>query len=451
MPRHAWNTLQILKVGRAVLLVAVALELIAMIAGIRIHRSAMQTIGKDSAPSIIAAQHIKSALADMDANAANELLAAPGAGAEAIKAYETRRIEAAKALIAAAENITYGDAERVPIQSLQVGMGTYERLIQRARDLHDRPDRGNEQQFIAAYLQAAQLMDTQLLPAADALDKANNDVLESTYKRQTGRSWTTRVICICAAGLLLLALAGVQLFLVERTRRVLNPLLAAATLLLLGTAVYVDHALATEQHALKVARQDAFISMHALWQARAIAYWANGDESRYLADPANHAQYEMDFFAKSRRLANLPSGMTFDETANTARSGHAVPGFTGYLADELNNITFKGERDAAIETLLRFGQYLAVDQQIRLLEKTGKHHEAIELCVGVQPGQSDWAFERFDQALGATLAINQDAFDRAVAQGLDAMQGLEVKAAILAAVSAILIFLGLAVRIREYE
>jgi len=135
-PVQQWNTLQILQGSRAALIALDVLLLIAAIAGARVHRDAMKTVGKDSAPSIIAAQHIKSALADLDADAANELLGAPGAMSDAVKAYEARRVEAAEALIAAAENITYGESERTPIQSLQVGMGTYERLIQRARDLH---------------------------------------------------------------------------------------------------------------------------------------------------------------------------------------------------------------------------------------------------------------------------------------------------------------------------
>jgi len=37
-------------------------------------RQAVQTIGRDAAPSIIAAQAIRAGLADMDANAANALL-----------------------------------------------------------------------------------------------------------------------------------------------------------------------------------------------------------------------------------------------------------------------------------------------------------------------------------------------------------------------------------------
>ena len=70
-----------------------------------------------------------------------------------------------------------------------------------------------------------------------------------------------------------------------------------------------------------------------------------------------------------------------------------------------------------------FAEYLAVDKEIRRLEMAGKHREAIELCVGDKPGQSDWAFERFDKAVDATLAINQQAFDVAVSRGLASLDG----------------------------
>src|SRR5215831_13547473 len=110
-PEARWNTLQKLKASRAVLIAVDALLLIAGIPAARVHRDAMKTVGKDSAPSIIAAQHIKSALADMDASAVNELLRPPGTAPEAVRAYESRREEAVKTLTTAAENIAYGDSE----------------------------------------------------------------------------------------------------------------------------------------------------------------------------------------------------------------------------------------------------------------------------------------------------------------------------------------------------
>jgi hypothetical protein len=65
--------------------------------------------------------------------------------------------------------------------------------------------------------------------------------------------------------------------------------------------------------------------------------------------------------------------------------------------------------------------------------------------------QSNWAFDRFDKALGTTLDINQAAFDTAVAKGLSALSGLEIKVVVISVAIAALLILGLAARIREYE
>jgi hypothetical protein len=143
-----------------------------------------------------------------------------------------------------------------------------------------------------------------------------------------------------------------------------------------------------------------------------------------------------------------------------------VSGFTGYLADELNNITFPGEREAAVKTLAAFASYLSVDAEIRRLENSGPEHhqDAVNLCVGSAAGQSHWAFAQFDSALGETLRINQEQFDRAVKAGLSSVGTLngrvtiweiahtmEFKAFAWAVVIAALIAAGLAPRIKEYE
>src|SRR5271165_821720 len=138
-------------------------------------RQAIQTIGKD-ALSVIAAEHIKSTLSAMDADAANELLSPPGHAVQAVKAYEDRRKEASKALIAAAEKITYQDTERAPIEQLQLGLGEYEVRVQQARDYHNAGDPRSD----SAYLAATAKMDDGLWPSADALDKANLNVLQDT-------------------------------------------------------------------------------------------------------------------------------------------------------------------------------------------------------------------------------------------------------------------------------
>jgi hypothetical protein len=194
-----------------------------------------------------------------------------------------------------------------------------------------------------------------------------------------------------------------------------------------------------------------------------MAYSANGAESRSLLDPAHAGEYDPEFAARSNALARIPPPLSVPGVVAAAAKGSATPGFTGFLADELNNITFDGEREAAVQTLKAWESYMAIDAQIRTLERASTleppnsperarlHLLAVELCIGTAPGQSNWAFEQFDRALQSTLDINKNAFDAAVAEGFLALRNMEYKAAGAAALIAILIALGLGPRIREYE
>jgi hypothetical protein len=47
------------------------------------------------------------------------------------------------------------------------------------------------------------------------------------------------------------------------------------------------------------------------------------------------------------------------------------------MGNELNNITFAGDREAAVDTLSNLGVYLDIDQRIRQLQQSGKHKQAI--------------------------------------------------------------------------
>jgi hypothetical protein len=443
-----WNTLAILKRSRVAVLALDALLLVAIVVGTGVHRAAMQTIGNDTAPSIIAAQRIKASLADMDANAANQLLGPPNAASPASAIYDKRRVEASKALIEAAKNITYGDAEQVPIETLQVSTGTYVQLIQQALD---QQNAGQSDLSLLTYRRATGTMNRTLLPAADALDRANDAEMERTYTEESRHSLMARVLVFLIGMFTLALLVATQVFLARRMHRLLNPFLLAATLVTLWVTFLSFGSFGDEERHLKVAKEDAFTSIRALSRARAVAYAANGDESRYLLDRAGAAEYERGFFEKSRLLVNLPQSTDIRQAIAAAARGQATPGLTGYLADELNNITFPGEREAAVATFAAFERYLTVDAQIRQLERAGQHQEAVALCTGSSEGQSDWAFDQFDQALLKTLAINRNAFDRSVQEGFSDVDRLEIKAAVAAAVIAIFVALGLAIRIREYE
>ena len=446
-PRRAWSTLRLLKTARLVILLLDALLLMAVVSATEVDRAALKTVGKDTGPSIIAAQHIRSAMAAMDAEAANELLQPPASSRAAMQNHETRRVEAARALIAAAENITFGDAERMPIQSLQVGLGTYERLVQRARDLHERDDPG----AVAAYREAATVMDTILVPAAADLDRANSDFLKKTYRAQNLRSSATRFFAILLALSTVVALAFSQMMLSQRMHRTFNPPLLAATVVTLVLAAFTMHALSESHESLKIAKDGAFTSVHLLWQARAAAYAANADESRFLLDGANGAKDRQDFQRNTDEVAEIPAGLDAAQLEAALREGRQVGGFSGYLADELNRTTFHGEREAALAALAALQRYREADAQVQLGEQGGRRKDAGDLRAKSTAGQSARAFRAFDDALWNTLVIDQAAFFNSIGQGYAAVHNLEWEAGIAILFSMVLVFTGFAPRIREYQ
>jgi hypothetical protein len=452
VPRTKWSTLHYLRVARLVLLVILGLLLASLIAAVQLQHDALKTVGADAAPSIIAAQHIKTALAGMDAELANELLLSADSSAPSLTNYDARRIEAAGSLVSAAENITYGESERGPIRTLQNGLSVYEDLVERARDLHEFGAGGLNAsgEVLAAYGQAETLMDRSLLPAADDLDSANLRQLETIYRHELMEGRATRVFVALLAFAAIGTLLAVQISLSRRTQRTLNPALAVATVLTAGLTLYMLSVLAGAQEHLRTAREDAFTSIHALWQARAMAYEAKSEESRYLLDPGHAAAHESVFGTEANAIAALPAGLSGAELAAALRERMDVDGFHGYLADELNNITFPGEREAALDALQAWQSYRAIDAEVRRLEQTGHQKEAFDLSTGTLQGQSNRVFVSFDSALGRALAINQSAFDRAIQQGWDGLRILDVQALVVSLVVAGLVVLGFAPRIREY-
>jgi hypothetical protein len=304
--------------------------------------------------------------------------------------------------------------------------------------------------MLATYRHATGLIHDSLLPAADTLTKVNFDALKQAYDSQSAMAGFNALLVIVAGLALLVALITTQLFLTRRMHRLINPGLLAATVLAALFLLFAVNRLRGSTHHLKVAKEDAFDSVHALWQTRAVAYDANGEESRWLLDRPQANVYEQAWLDKTAKIARLPDGQSYDTVATGSATGQKVSGFTGFLADELNNITFPGEREAAVATLRAYGVYFGIDGQIRNLENTGRQDEAVKLCTGSKPGESDWAFGRFDDALGATLKINQDEFDTNWHAGQGSVAGLEVEALIVALAVGGLATLGLRPRIQEY-
>ncbi|MBF2063451.1 MAG: hypothetical protein IGS39_03315 [Calothrix sp. C42_A2020_038] len=459
LKKRNFNTPQLLKAGLYIISSASFLLALITISSVQMQRQAIKSVAKDSIPSVITAQRIKDTLVGMEANAVDELLIVPtdyiGAPQEyekrrqsAIASYEERRKAFSERIIIAARNITYGDAELKPIETLQLKLGDYIAKLQRAREFHERGDTNGT---LIAHREASQIMDNTLIPAVDQLDKVNLQQLERIYAQISFQTTCSLFLILIFGTLLLSVLVITQVFLYRRMRRILNPMLLAATAITLIFIGHITQSLIAASSNLVVAKEDAFESLYALRQARAIAYAANADKSRYLLDRQNPLKHEQAFFQKVNQIVKLPVGQTWNDAKYRLIAGKKVEDMTGLLATDINNINFPGEHEALITTISTFYKYLDIDKQIRQLERSGKHLEAVKLSTGKNQGESNWAFSEFKKAHQASQDINIAVMNKSIEQSFQNIQVLEVITVLCTFSISTLALFGLRRRLREYE
>jgi hypothetical protein len=389
--------------------------------------SGFTAIGDHDAPLVEQSNALYYAVSDMDAQVGNVLLTGsdPALAADQqrdLALYSSDQQDAEQDLQQVAVTAAADPAAQRAVSSVLDALGRYEALAadaivvnQRGNDPAGRPSVAT----LSYFQRATDLMSTAVLPAAASLTTANASALDTSYNRDRSTAASGRVLVLVLGLAVAGALLGTQVFLAVRFRRLVNPALAVATMLALGLAIAGAVQLGTQAGNLKVAKQDAFDSILALTQARAVSYDANADETRFLVDPGRAAEYQDAFVRKSQELANVGNVGIFSYDAALAadvdayQANHADVRFGGYLGTEFRNITFPGERTAATRALLAYQVYEKYDRKLRAMAKTNLA-QAIAFDIGTNPGQSDWAFNRWDGALGSVIAINENAFTAAI-------------------------------------
>jgi hypothetical protein len=426
-----------------------------------------QTIGQRDTPEVTAATGLYFSLNDMDAQVANVLLvgndtALASDRAQDMATYSSDRSAAGTDLQQAAVTAAGSPAAQRELRTVLNDIGQYEALAadailtdQQSGGTADRPGH-TPATPLAYYRQATDLMRTGILPTVSTLTSVNSGELDGTY--QTGQSGATTGIAVTVGvGLfLLVVLVAFQIYLAKRFRRIVNPALAAATVLALAVTIAAAVHLGAEKTHLTVAKVDAFDSVLALSQARAVSYDANADESRWLVDPGRAAEYQQAFQAESQRLASVGNVSIFGYDAALAadisaydRNDNDVT-FGGYLGAEFRNITFPGERAAAVRALLAYQVYERYDRELRATATTNLP-AAVAFDIGTSPGQSDWAFNRYSAALTSVIAINENAFTAAIGAGEGGGAWNGVLPAAAAALLLALVLLGVRPRLAEYR
>lgn len=390
---------------------AAILMAMVMFVGYASVQGTVQTVGKDAAPSVVAAEHIQALSADADASALNAVLTNDPATGPSWTQYRRDMNQAHDALITASQNITYGNEERGPILTLANSLSEYEYSM--GQTLGKTPAAAT-----GAFTTGHGLFQQDIRPASIALDHTNYAHLGQRYLAhraafgwQMALGWLSMLVLIGVLG-------AVQVFLFRHTHRLINPGFAAATGIALLLLVYMVVALNAGEAQLVAAKQNSFDSINALWSARAVAYGMNADESLYLLHNGNTAALTQDE-ADYTHYRQLMTAVDPQQAATDAQNGIT---FGGYLGDEMANITYPGERDAALAAIHAWTIYTGLDAQMRQLLAQGQYQQAMAIDLGTHAGQSDWAFAQFDSALGQVIAINQSHFDQQVRDAIGVLR-----------------------------
>jgi hypothetical protein len=405
---------------------------------------------------VVATGDLYYALSDMDAQLAAVLLMGReqnlGAGrAKALQVYDQRRSEAHRALLQGSNLARNDPAEQQTARSVLDALGRYEQLAGQALQLDQRQSHAAgppSAEVGALHRQATDLMKLDVLPKAYNLTLDNGTTVRRTYESKHSAVLTGRAWVLLAGAILIIVLVALQGYLALHFRRLVNPVLALATLATLVLVAVTVGVLTSQASHLRKAKEDGFDSVLSLSRARAISNNANADETRYLLDPSLADTYEQVYLDKSQEILYVPAGNLSAYYKQVDQRVAARSGFMGFLGAEAQHVTLPGQSAALDRTLQGYEGVQHDDSRMRSLATSpGGRHAAIVLRMDTASRD----FASYDQSLVSLTAIHQKAFTDAIRAGDDGLGGWNVGLPVAAVVLVLLILVGVRPRLSEFR
>lgn len=425
----------------AAALVAVLALVAAVSTGLGDAREGLRLVGEDAGPQVVHTGHLYFALSDMDVQLAGVLLIGAehdlGAGRErAMNRYRERRREAHRALLQAYQIAGADRASRRTVRDVLDGLGRYEQLAARALLLNDQSEHRAgppPQDVLDVYRRAADLMRQDVLPKAYNLTLENASVVRRAYVDERSHVLRSRVTVGIASLALLAVLAGLQIHLAYRFRRLVNPALAGATALTLVLGGWALLVLGSVSSHLRTAKEEGFDPTLAFTRARAISNTAAGDQTRFLLDPRRADTYNQVYLDTSQAIAYREAGNLGD--------------YYRELAGEPPRLGFLGGVPRNAEVFVRYRAFQRQDERMRELVRDGHGRKAIVLRTGPMTE----TFTAYDQELSQLVADRNADFEREVEAGAEALDGWNRGLPAAGVFLAALIVLGVQPRLAEYR
>lgn len=373
-------------------------------------------------PLSLDATGVYRSLASADATVTGGFLAG-GIEPPAVQARYASDVAAAADGIAHAATQSTDAATSDQVADLGEQLPVYTGLVERARAENRRG-----LPLGAAYLRrASELMQTSMLPAAEAVQARQARLLDDAHRRAaafpTGALLTT-VLALVGLGL-------AQAWLASRFRRVLNTGLVVATVsVLVGLAWWVVAGLGAGA-SLRLARAHGETLSDGLGPAQVAALQARASENLALVQ-RDGGSTEQDFVDRMQRLSR-------DDGA-----GGALGAAAALVPDQWG----KDGVAAAVRGAL---DYRVAHDQVFQVAAEGKYDEAVRRAESTAPDGSASAFDRLTVSLDAVSGQQRASFAEAMGTARAWRTGLMAGTALLALLAVVGAVLGVGRRGEEYR
>ncbi|MCX5234256.1 hypothetical protein OG824_03275 [Streptomyces prunicolor] len=383
-----------------------------------LHRS--QPLSSDAAD-------IYRSLADANTMAATGYLAGLQETQATRKTYEDDIKRAASKLVTAAANTDPGSSSETYITQLNELLPQYKGLVESARA-------NNRQGFPVggAYLRAANdMMQNKMLPKAQDLYKNENARLNTDYGNATPYPWFAIALGLVALG----GLAYAQRRNYQRTNRVLNHGLVAASAATAVVLLWVVVGHTVARAGLNDSYDHGVKSLTVLHDARIASLKARSDENLILVSRGSETKTLPD-----DRVVDTYD-WEYDKQLTALAKGLKV-------ADSLADDSAGREPVAVANKSMLV--WKSRHGQVSKDNNDGDYQAARQGVIGDGKSTAE-CFTSVDDSLNLALKHETEEFKQSAGDGLDAMTGLTVGAAVLAALGAAGAVLGIGRRLSEYR
>ncbi|MFE0676034.1 hypothetical protein [Streptomyces sp. NPDC058867] len=340
--------------------------------------------------------------------------------------YENGIRTAAQKLVNAAANSDPDSPSAATIAELNRLLPEYKGLVEQARTY-------NRQGFPVggAYLRYAnEKMQKEMLPKAEDLYTRENQRLREDYDAATPYPW----IAIALGVVALAALGWAQHRNYRRTNRVLNHGLVAASSATVVVLLWLVVGHSVARAGLNDSYDHGVRSLNVLHDARIASLKARGNENLTLVSrgaqtkkvgDVSYDAYDYDF---EQEMKTLGEGLALAEDLADDRAGEQP------VTAAVGNMQEWKKRHASA----------------RAEDDNGEYQRALDKVIGAK-GTTGECFDSVDTNLAKALEHETTEFKAAAGDGLGAMSGLSIGAAVLAVLGAAGAVLGIGRRLSEYR